>query len=94
MLLFQLSIEISLSIGKCAFVEFLDRSMAENAAKFLYNNLEIKGRSINVNWSKPKVISSSSSSSISNNNGSNDGMFLFFQIFLTPQVLQYLSSSY
>ena len=56
--------------GKCAFIEFLDRSMAENAARYLYNNLVIKGHAISVNWSKPKSLSSGSSASSSSSSGS------------------------
>ena len=41
--------------AKCAFVEFMTREMAENAASQLYRALVIKGHAINVNWAKPKA---------------------------------------
>lgn len=59
--------------GKCAFIEFLDRPMAEHAARTLYNNLVIKGRKINVSWSKPKAINSSSSGSKSEHTDGAEG---------------------
>jgi hypothetical protein len=42
--------------GKCAFVEYLSREIAENAARQLHNNLMIQNQIIPVNWSKPKGI--------------------------------------
>jgi pre-mRNA-splicing factor RBM22/SLT11 len=41
--------------AKCAFVEYSTRSEAEAAAKQLYKALVIKGRSLNINWAKPKA---------------------------------------
>ena len=41
--------------SKCAFVEYASREMAEFAATQLYNALMIKGRSVTVNWAKPKA---------------------------------------
>jgi pre-mRNA-splicing factor RBM22/SLT11 len=45
--------------SKCAFVEYASREMAEFAATQLYNALMIKGRSVTVNWAKPKAPPSS-----------------------------------
>lgn len=49
-----ISIHISRA-GSCAFVEFANREMAENAARQLYNALSIRGKSIAVNWSKGRA---------------------------------------
>lgn len=40
--------------GRCAFVEFKTREMAENAANKLYNSCVIKGISVTVSWAKAK----------------------------------------
>lgn len=54
------SIHISRA-GNCAFVEFANREMAENAARYLFKALTIRGKSIAVNWSKGRVGSMTSS---------------------------------
>ena len=41
--------------GKCAFVEFASREMAENAAKELYRACMVKGKVISINWAKPRA---------------------------------------
>jgi RNA recognition motif-containing protein len=41
--------------GKCAFVEWASREMAEHAASQLYKALLVKGRAISVNWAKPRA---------------------------------------
>ena len=41
--------------GKCAFIEYANREMAEYAAKQLYRNLIIHGQQISVNWAKPRA---------------------------------------
>jgi RNA recognition motif-containing protein len=46
--------------AKCAFVEYVDREAAEGAAAQLYNALMVSGRSLSVNWARPKVQSGAS----------------------------------
>jgi pre-mRNA-splicing factor RBM22/SLT11 len=41
--------------GKCAFVEYASREMAEYAASQLYKALMIKGKVISVNWARPRA---------------------------------------
>jgi RNA recognition motif-containing protein len=55
--------------AKCAFVEYVDRQAAEEAASQLHKALVVLGRSLSVNWARPKVQegvgqSSASSSSV------------------------------
>lgn len=50
-----------LRTARCAFVEYIDREAAEGAASQLYNALTVNGRSLSVNWAKPKVQNDSSS---------------------------------
>ena len=40
--------------SRCAFVEYPSRAGAEHAASLLANNLQVNGRSVTVNWAKPK----------------------------------------
>lgn len=39
----------------CAFITFVDRESAENAASKLHRILQIKGKKVNVMWGRPKV---------------------------------------
>lgn len=48
--------------GKCAFVSYANREMAENAARNLFNNLFLRGQPINISWSKPRASAASLSS--------------------------------
>ena len=48
--------------SKCAFVEYTDRAAAEYAASQLHNNCVIKGRSLSLNWAKPRAQSLSGNS--------------------------------
>ena len=41
--------------SRCAFVEYTTRSAAEEAARNLANNMSINGRSLSINWAKPKA---------------------------------------
>lgn len=47
--------------ARCAFVEYVDREAAENAAAHLYNNLSVNGRALSVNWAKPRAQSDGAS---------------------------------
>ena len=40
--------------SNCCFIEYSSRAEAELAAKQLYNTLHINGRSLSLNWAKPK----------------------------------------
>ena len=40
--------------GNCAFVEFASRDIAEQAANLMHNALVIGGKSVSVNWAKPR----------------------------------------
>jgi len=51
-----------LRTARCAFVEYADREAAEGAAAQLYNALTVNGRSLSVNWAKPKAQNLDSSS--------------------------------
>lgn len=51
-----------LRTARCAFVEYVDREAAEGAAAQLYNALTVNGRSLSVNWAKPKAQNLDSSS--------------------------------
>lgn len=44
--------------SRCAFVDYIDRYAAEQAARLMHNNLTIEGRVISVNWAKPRSSSS------------------------------------
>jgi pre-mRNA-splicing factor RBM22/SLT11 len=41
--------------ARCAFVEYVDREAAEGAAAQLYNALMVNGRSLTVNWARPRA---------------------------------------
>ena len=41
--------------SKCAFVDYGDRAAAEHAASQLHNNCVVKGRSLTINWAKPRA---------------------------------------
>jgi pre-mRNA-splicing factor RBM22/SLT11 len=41
--------------ARCAFVEYVDREAAEGAAAQLYNALMVSGRSLTVNWARPRA---------------------------------------
>mmetsp|Transcript_22277 Transcript_22277/g.32420 ORF Transcript_22277/g.32420 Transcript_22277/m.32420 type:complete len:435 (-) Transcript_22277:177-1481(-) len=41
--------------SRCAFVDYGDRAAAEYAASQLYNNLTVKGRTLSLNWAKPRA---------------------------------------
>jgi hypothetical protein len=65
---------MSKSPSPCAFIEYMDRANAEQAAAHLYRVLVIRGCSVSVNWAKPKTGSSSgpfgtTSSSVSSEYG-------------------------
>jgi pre-mRNA-splicing factor RBM22/SLT11 len=47
---------------KCAFIEYTDRTGAENGAKHLYGALMIRGQPLALNWSRPKAIGTESGS--------------------------------
>jgi RNA recognition motif-containing protein len=49
--------------ARCAFVEYVDREAAENAAAQLCNALTVNGRALSVNWAKPRAQSDASAGS-------------------------------
>ena len=51
-----------LRTARCSFVEYVDREAVEGAAAQLYNALTVNGRSLSVNWAKPKAQNLDSSS--------------------------------
>jgi pre-mRNA-splicing factor RBM22/SLT11 len=65
-----------LKTARCAFVEYVDRGTAENAAKQMYNALLINGKPISVNWAKPKVQGNASETSSSVSSSAQTGLML------------------
>jgi RNA recognition motif-containing protein len=61
--------------SKCAFVDYGDRAAAEYAASQLHNNCLVKGRSLTINWAKPRAqaLCGSSSSDGSGNQATGSG---------------------
>lgn len=55
--------------SKCAFVDYGDRKAAEHAASQLHNNCIVKGRSLTINWAKPRAQALCGSSSGSSGSG-------------------------
>ena len=65
-----------LKTARCAFIEYVDRGTAENAAKQMYNALLINGKPISVNWAKPKVQGNVSETSSSVSSSAQTGLML------------------
>ena len=80
--------------GKCAFVEFASREMAENAAKELYRACMVKGKVISINWAKPRAQAYVEGGGVGSNGGAGSGEEGSFAMLPPPGMEKAPSSSY